>query len=121
MVSDFVPPEAPQQQTAGDVPEALPPSPVRQQVTEYEGGPSSPPGSPLSRRATDERAAPVPSSAIRQKYLKLKEIFVVNNDMGFPETAADFVIANLESLDKEWTRLIKEGILFVRDRVRMDI
>lgn len=107
-----------QAQTAEAVPGAPPPSPIKQQCkTEYYDT-NSPPGSPIRRRATDERTAPASNSAIRQKYLKLKEIFVINNDMGFPETAADFVIANLESLDKEWALLIKTGISFVRDRVR---
>lgn len=121
MESDFVPlgESEEQAQTAGVVPEAPPPSPLRQRrETEYYDA-NSPPSSPIIRRATDERAAPASNSAIRQKYLKLKEIFVINNDMGFPETAADFVIANLESLDKEWTSLINKGILFVRDRVRI--
>lgn len=121
MESDFVPlgESEEQVQTAGVVPEAPPPSPLRQRrETEYYDA-NSPPSSPIIRRATDERAAPASNSAIRQKYLKLKEIFVINNDMGFPETAADFVIANLESLDKEWTSLINKGILFVRDRVRI--
>lgn len=121
MESEYVPPGKAEQQTqtGGGAPEAPPPSPTNQRRSEYYDT-SSPPGSPIRRRATDERAAPASGSAIRQKYLKLKEIFVINNDMGFPETAADFVIANLESLDNEWTILIKEGIMFVRNRVRID-
>lgn len=117
MESDFVPLEE-QAQTAEAVPGSPPPSPIKQQwKTEYYDT-NSQPSSPIRGRATDERAAPASNSAIRQKYLKLKEIFVINNDMGFPETAADFVIANLESLDKEWNLLIKKGISFVRNRVR---
>lgn len=121
MESEYVPLGIAEQQTqiAGGAPEVPSPSPIKQQRTAHYDT-SSPPSSPIRRRATDERAALASGGAIRQKYLKLKEIFVINNDMGFPETAADFVIANLESLDNEWTLLIKEGIMFVRDRVRID-
>lgn len=107
-----------QAQTTGNVPNASSPpsSPTKlQHSTGYYGGASEQPGGPV---AIDDKAPLAPKIAIRKKYLKLKELFVVDNDMGFPETAADFVIANLESLEKEWAMLIKEGISFVKNRVR---
>lgn len=68
----------------------------------------------------DSADSEVPSARKRttqKKYLKTKELFVANNEIGFPEMAADFVIANLECINKQWSLLIQEGISYVESLV----